>query len=269
MIGVLLILIQLCLLLALGNMEKQKRQVQSDEETAECFFGLSIDKPPETSKVIAPFSLDTAIEAASDSDIHSLQEHDSTITATPRIDLEELQKVNSDTVGWIWMPDTEINYPVVQTSNNSFYLNHGFDGERSAEGAIFLDSRCDPDGAVRIIYGHNTSSGKFDSLNRYLQEGERYLQDHPCVYYFSADHPDGVIYDIFSVIIVDTRDSEEVNRIYQCQPSTEYVETIKQMSTFNTDMQVTETDELIILSTCCYSDIHRCVVCARHCIDWE
>ena len=59
------------------------------------------------------------------------------------IKLEELKKQNSDLIGWIEIPDTNINYPVVQTDNNDYYVNHNFEKQKSKSGAIFLNKDCD------------------------------------------------------------------------------------------------------------------------------
>ena len=265
LIGLLIVVIQLVLLLLSGNLRKRVANVNMDTQTADNYFGITSDKTPTMASVILenPIALQESTIQGTESG--AFNESDSTVTAVPRLDLQALQKVNPDTVGWIWIPGTEINYPVVQTSNNSYYLNHGFDGERSAEGAIFLVSRCDPAGDVRIIYGHNTSSGKFDSLNRYLEEGERYLQDHPVFYYFSADHPEGVIYDIFSVLIADLNDAEGIEQIYQYKLTlkTNYIDTLKQESQIIIDQRIINTDrnDVILLSTCGYSDYQRCLIC--------
>ena len=72
-------------------------------------------------------------------------------------DFSKLIGVNPDTVGWLFIPGTKINYPIVQTTDNDKYLHTGFNGEDNVAGSIFLDYESEPDmtGRNNIIYGHN------------------------------------------------------------------------------------------------------------------
>ena len=71
--------------------------------------------------------------------------------------VEEVREVCSDAVGWLYVPDTGIDYPVVQGEDNSFYLDHGLDSEIDPFGLTVLDYRCEGDfsGYNSIIYAHN------------------------------------------------------------------------------------------------------------------
>lgn len=79
-----------------------------------------------------------------------------------KIDFEALKKINPETVGWIHIPDTGINYPIVQAKDNKKYLHRTFEGKDSHIGAIFLDVSCKPDFSSfnSIIYGHNLKNGE-------------------------------------------------------------------------------------------------------------
>lgn len=86
------------------------------------------------------------------------------------IDWTALKAVNPDIVGWVIIPDTKISYPIVQTTDNDFYLTHLSDKSRSANGAIFLDYQGDPKihGKSNMIYGHNMLDGSmFAALKDY------------------------------------------------------------------------------------------------------
>lgn len=87
---------------------------------------------------------------------------------TYEVDLNSLKKINKDTVGWIILADTEINYPIVQTDNNDKYLNTTFEGKTNKAGAIYLDMNSNIDDKMSnlIIYGHNMKNGTmFRHLN--------------------------------------------------------------------------------------------------------
>ena len=87
-------------------------------------------------------------------------------------DLSELFAMNEDFVGWLCIPDTDINYPVMHTPDDpEKYLRRNFQGEYSESGVPFLDSRCALDSDNLIIYGHNMMNGTmFAGLRRYVQE---------------------------------------------------------------------------------------------------
>ena len=87
---------------------------------------------------------------------------DKDASGVPIIDFNALAQTNPEVVGWIYAPGTNINYPVVQTNNNSKYLNTLFDGTSNASGAIFLDSDDTAPGMVdqqTTIYGHHMNDG--------------------------------------------------------------------------------------------------------------
>ena len=84
----------------------------------------------------------------------------------PVVDFVALKSINSDCVAWIRIDETEIDYPVVQGHDNSFYLKHLFGGKWNGAGCIFLDSRVEPDLSDRhsVLYGHhmkNTQASGF------------------------------------------------------------------------------------------------------------
>ncbi|MBR1883399.1 MAG: class B sortase [Clostridia bacterium] len=80
---------------------------------------------------------------------------------TTYIDFDKLEEINNDIVGWIIIDGTNINYPILQTSNNDFYLHNNYMKEYSQSGSIFLDYRCDLfNDKATVIYGHNMTDGK-------------------------------------------------------------------------------------------------------------
>ncbi len=84
------------------------------------------------------------------------------------VDLEKVKSQNSDTVGWIILPDSKINYPIVKSKDNTEYLTTTFEGQTANSGAIFMDMYCASDYSSEntIIYGHNMKNGSmFRALN--------------------------------------------------------------------------------------------------------
>lgn len=108
------------------------------------------------------------------------------------IDFEALAKVNPDIVGWIRIPDTKVDYPIVQTDDNDTYLHTSFEGEESVAGAVYLDFESDSDmrGFNNILYGHNMKNGSmFKDVVKYKEQS--YFDAHK---YFDIYTPERTIH---------------------------------------------------------------------------
>lgn len=96
------------------------------------------------------------------------------------IDLENMKTRNSDTVGWIILPDSKINYPIVRSKDNTEYLTRSFEGKQTSSGAIFMDMYCVDNFSCKntIIYGHNMKNGTmFRALNN-MTDKEYFWRHH-------------------------------------------------------------------------------------------
>ncbi len=91
-----------------------------------------------------------------------------------KIDFETLKNINSDVKAWINIEKTNINYPVMQTSNNDYYLKHDINKKYSSCGSIFLDCDSNPDFMEKntVIYGHNLLNGKMFAELEKIVNGE-------------------------------------------------------------------------------------------------
>lgn len=103
--------------------------------------------------------------------------------------LDSCLEINDDSVGWIYIPDTNIDYPIVQCEDNDFYLHHGIDGEYNYElGCPFLDYRCDESftGFNSIVYAHNMEKRMmFADVARFSEED--FLRSHSAGALVTAD----------------------------------------------------------------------------------
>ena len=119
-------------------------------------------------------------------------------------DLSELFAMNNDFVGWLCIPGTDINYPVMHTPDEpERYLRRNFQGEYSESGVPFLDFRCSLDSGNLIIYGHNMMNGTmFAALQGYVQED--FCMAHPIVEFQTADGC--AEYRVFAVAWVKSND---------------------------------------------------------------
>lgn len=97
--------------------------------------------------------------------------------------IERLKEVNQDTIGWVRIEGTAVDYPVMHTPEEpEFYLSHGFDGESSAYGMIFMDGACSLDGKCLnyVLYGHHMKNGAmFAELENYASQ--EYCEEHPVI----------------------------------------------------------------------------------------
>lgn len=125
--------------------------------------------------------------------------------------LKELLKQNSDCIGWIYIPGTAINYPVMHTpSNPQKYLRRDFYGNYSQSGVPFLDSRCNLKSTNLIIYGHNMRNGTmFSDVKNYANA--TFKKAHPVIEFETAN---GIYkFNVIDVKITDTAD-KKYNEIY-------------------------------------------------------
>jgi sortase B len=125
------------------------------------------------------------------------------------INWDALREINPDIIAWIRIPGTRINYPIVQTTDNSYYLTHLFDKTPSDVGAIFLDYENDPNitGWNNMIYGHNLIDGSmFASLKNYQQKD--YFDEHKKILLSTPEK--NYTLDVVAILICD--DDDEVRR---------------------------------------------------------
>ena len=114
-----------------------------------------------------------------------------------QVDIRELQRSNQEVIGWIYIPNTKINYPLMQTGDNDTYLHTTWDGKYYAAGSIFLETRCSSDlkDFNTIVYGHNMANDSmFGSLKRYRDYD--YYKEHPYIYIATNDEV--YRYEVFS-----------------------------------------------------------------------
>ena len=172
---------------------------------------------------------------------------------------QELQESYPDAIGWIYVPDTNINYPIMQGEDNDFYLTHGTDGRSLKCGCIELDFRCENrfQNNFNILYGHNMKNGSmFANVCRFKEKS--YYDSHPYGWVYTADS----VYrlDFFSVAVTDWHD--EIYNGYR--EVSEWIPRLKEISRIYENMELTEQDRLVLLSTCSYEfDNARTVLTGR------
>lgn len=179
-----------------------------------------------------------------------------------RIDFNALLALNPETVGWVQIEGTPLDYPVAQTNNNDYYLSHNFLKEESFEGAIFQDYLCNTTTTRNhILYGHYMSDDSmFGSLWKYQEE--TYFKQHPMIQFDQPGNPGD--WEIFSVYITEADYDYRQPEFANDTEFLAYMNRIKARSIYDTGVVLNPTDEVLTLSTCIYTfDNARLAVHAR------
>jgi len=181
------------------------------------------------------------------------------------VDLEELQKINSDTIGFISVSGTNINYPIVQTTNNEFYLNHSFRKRRNRAGWVFMDYRNNALSFDKntILYGHSrTNRTMFGDLRNILNTNWINNRNNHVIRLSTLN--ENSLWQIFSIytipvenyyLNINFRNNEEYNT---------WLQTMLNRSQHNFNTTVDINDRVITLSTCAdNNNTRRMVVHAK------
>jgi len=179
---------------------------------------------------------------------------------------KDVYALNNDLVGWVRIPDTNINHPVVQSLYEpEFYLYRDFYKKGNSSGTPFAQANC----AVglcgnTIIYGHNMSNGTvFSELTNYTSQD--YTNKHPYIYFDTITEYG--VYEVFAVLSVDATSTEFPfwNYLGSSEEEVlEYVSVCKERSYIETNIEIEGTDKLVTLVTCEYShDNGRLLIVAK------
>lgn len=183
---------------------------------------------------------------------------------------ETLYNKNKRLIGWLKIEDTNIDYPVLQTTDNVYYLDHNFEQEYDRNGSLFLDAECDivHRNTNLIIYGHHMRSGKmFGNLNKYSSES--YCKEHPTIQ-FDTIYEKGT-YQVMYVFRSKIYNEDEIvfkyYQFFDAVSEKEFTSNMQEMaalSLYDTGVTASFGDELLTLSTCDNSETDgRFVVVAK------
>lgn len=184
------------------------------------------------------------------------------------IDFNKLKEQNPDTSAFIKVNGTNVEFPVVQTNNNNYYLTHNFNKEYNSAGWIFADYRNKLDGTDKniIIYGHNTKGNTmFSSLTNILKE-EWYNNEENYKIVFVTEN-EYLIYEVFSVYRIEKEDYYIQTDFEDEKAYTEFIETIKNRSIKDFNIETSSKDSILTLSTCANNNDYRIVLHAKKLID--
>ena len=185
----------------------------------------------------------------------------STGAKIPHYTLEQLFSMNSDMVGWLTIPDTVVDYPVMHTPDEvEYYLHTGFDGYYSFSGCLFVGDNCTINSDSFVIYGHNMNNGSmFGSIDYYTSY--EYWLSHPDVILKTKDETR--LYKIFAAFatkVYDEDDDTDAFRYYDAvgkRSKEQYsadVEDVLALSCIDCGVKPEYPSQIVYLSTCAYHE---------------
>lgn len=179
------------------------------------------------------------------------------------VNFDELLKKNSDTVGWIKVDGTKVNYPVVQSTDNKYYLSHAFNKSDNQGGWIFADYRVNfkDFGKNTIIYGHNMNNKTmFGSIPNMLYNG--YLNNSNNYFIKISTPSSNSVWKVFS-IYTTIPDVYYLRTNFKDVSYNSFLTTLKSKSIYDFGVSVDDNDKILTLSTCDNSGTKRVAVHAK------
>lgn len=173
---------------------------------------------------------------------------------------ETLLQKNSDTVGWLTINNTKVNYPVVQSSANSYYLNRDFNKKKNSMGWIFMDYRNNPVELDQntIIYGHNIKQGIMFGTIKNMMNSSWYNKAQNQIITFNTPTKN-MKWQIFSLYKINATEDYLKNEFATPEEYLEFINMIRGRSIKNFNVEVNENSKILTLSTC-FSHSSRHVV---------
>ncbi len=179
------------------------------------------------------------------------------------VDFNELKQKNNDTVAFLKVNGTNINYPVVQTTDNDYYLHHSYDKSKNDAGWVFLDYRNDIDNFQHntIIYAHGRyDTTMFGSLkNVFKNNWYNNTENH--VIYLSTPTKN-TLWQVFSVYKIPTETYYITSSFGTDESHQKFINTITNRSEYNFNTTVNISDKILTLSTC-YNQTEKVVLHAK------
>ena len=239
-----------CAAVACAGKETQSQAEDEYDKLAEQ-TSISVTEEPEAAPEVTP----EATEEPAEKDPLAVLEEMDVPVPEKTVDFAELQEnTNEDIYAWVYIPDTKIDYPVLQhPADNTYYLNYNLDGSKGYPGCIYTEdyNAKDFSDPVTVMYGHNMKNGSmFAGLHRYGDS--QYMEEHPYVYVYTEDGL--LVYEIFAA-----HEYSDAHILYghdymEPEEFEEYLEEIRNVRdmgrVLREGVEVTEGDRILTMSTC-------------------
>ena len=179
------------------------------------------------------------------------------------LDWKKLHAINPDIYAWIYIPNTEVEYPIVQhPSEDEYYLNRNLDGSFGKPGCIFTQHYNHKDflDLNTVVYGHNMKSGRmFRSIHQF--EDKKFFEENPYIYVYTEDRV--LIYEVFAAYLSDDSHILNTNDLTTTEGYAHYLEKVYRESksgNVRDDITVTAMNRILTLSTCAKRSNQRFLV---------
>lgn len=172
-------------------------------------------------------------------------------TDFPVVDFDALLEINPDVVAWICIEGTNINYPVVQSGDNSYYLHRLVNGTHNSAGSIFLDYRSEGDLSDRhsVIYGHHMKNGTmFQEITKYKEQS--FYDAHPVCLIMTPEK--NYTLELFAAYVTDLNSQAWKLEFASDEEYGQWLADAVSKSTFTSTVEPTAQDRVVTLSTCTY-----------------
>ncbi len=175
-----------------------------------------------------------------------------------------LQEINKDTIGWLTVNNTRIDYPVVQAKDNDYYLRRDYYQNKNRHGWIFMDYRNNPDelNENTIIYGHNLANQTMFGTLRYALNSYWYKKSANQIITFNTPN-ENMKFQIFSIYTIPTTNDYLDITFPTTDAYQSYIDLVKGRSIYDFNIEVTTDDKILTLSTCANGNDKRLVIHAK------
>lgn len=179
------------------------------------------------------------------------------------VDFNSLINKNKDTVAWVKLNGTNINYPVVQTTDNNYYLHHAFDNSYNEAGWVYMDYRNNPEDFNQntIIYGHGMNNNTIFGSLRYVVDSWWYENPDNHILKISTKY-ENTLWQVFSVYTIPEESYYLQTNFDDDEKFTEFLGNLSSRSFYNFGVQLNQNDKIVTLSSC-YNNQLRVVLHAK------
>jgi len=180
------------------------------------------------------------------------------------VNFEELKQTNSDTIAWIKINGTNIEYPIVKTTNNDYYMTHTFDKSYNSAGWVFMDyeNRFNGTDNNMVVYAHNRRDGTlFGTLKNILTEEWQSNEENYIIPFITENEKSE--YQVFSVYKIENEDYYITTNFRTDNEYQKFIDKIKSRSVKDFETNVTIEDSILTLSTCADNNKYRVVLHAK------
>ena len=180
------------------------------------------------------------------------------------VDFDELKRINPDTKGWIYVNNTNVNYPFVQGVDNEFYLNHSYDKTYNVAGWLFADYKSDFNNFLKntVIYGHGrVDQVMFGSLERVLDESWYTNKENQIIKLSTTEK--NTLWQIVSIYTIPSESYYLTHTFENDASYQKFIDTMLSRSIYDFGINVTSKDKLLTLSTCLDYNGNRIVIQAK------